>query len=153
MTPTQIYIAALVLVSTVIALAVMWVLAMRHTYKSSAKEDGERIADERFREMCENTEYRVHYDRFIVCGKGYNEQEDKQITMSTQRFTPQQGCIYVNRNGGTYRCLRITPDGDPVMMNIDTGWLLTAHDCRRFADGQIDWAYSYNCKFMEGAVC
>lgn len=152
MTPEQVYLAAMMLVIGVIAIALMWVLAMREAYESSTEEEADRLADERFREMCDNTEYRVYYDRYIVCGQGYHNQEDK-ITMYAQKITPQPGQIYVNRNGGTYRCLRLTADGDAVMMQMDTGWLLTAHDCRRFADGQIDWAYSYNCKFMEGAVC
>lgn len=153
MSTTTILFAAIVMVAAGWILALFWVIDMKHTYESSAQEDAERLADERFREMCENTEYRVHYDRYIVCGKGYQIEEDKKITMYAQKITPQPGQIYVNRNGGTYRCLRLTADGDPVMMNMDTGWLLTAHDCRVYHDGQIDWLYSYNCKFMEGAVC
>jgi|GEM_PF-6948713 len=152
MTPEQVYLVALILVLGVIAIALMWVLAMREAFDSSVDDEADRRADERFREMCDNTEYRVHYDRYIVCGQGYQQQEDK-ITMYAQKITPQPGQIYVNRNGGTYRCLRLTADGDAVMMQMDTGWLLTAHDCRVYHDGQIDWLYSYNCKFMEGAVC
>ena len=142
---------AVLLCCGIAAMALMWVLAMREAYDSSTREEAERLADERFREMCENTEYRVHFDKYIVCGQGYQQQEDK-ITMYAQKITPQPGQIYVNRNGGTYRCLRLTADGDPVMMQMDTGWLLTAHDCRVYHDGQIDWSSSYDCKFMEGAV-
>ena len=146
MTPTQIYLAALLLVCAVIAMALMWVIDMKHTYESSAKEDAERIADERFREMCENTEYRVHYDRYIVCGKGYQTEEDK-ITM-TKSIMPSAGALYVHLSGRVYKCLRITTDGCPVMMDINTGTLLTVSGCRANSDGKVEW----NC-VAEVAVC
>lgn len=84
---------------------------------------------------------------YILCGKGY---EDPQAV--SQRFVPVPGRLYVNRNGYVYKCLRLNADGDPVLMQMDTGWLLTATGCRVYHDGQIDWLSSYDCRFMEGAV-
>lgn len=130
-------------------IALFWVLSMKRTYESSAKEDAERIADERFREMCESAEYRVYSDKYIVCGKGYTADKHPEIAQS---FVPVPGRLYVNHNGYVYKCLRLNADGDPVMMQMDTGWLLTAAGCRVYHDGQIDWMSSYDCRFMDSAV-
>lgn len=146
MTPEQVYLAALLLVLGVIAKALMWVLAMREAYESSTEEEADRLADERFREMCDNTEYRVHYDRYIVCGKGYHNKEDK-ITM-TKSITPSAGALYVHQSGRVYKCLRITTDGCSVMMDINNGTLLTVSGCRAISDGKVEW----DC-IAEVAVC
>lgn len=141
--------AAFLYAATVAAFALLWVLSMKHTYESSAHEDAERIAEQRFREMCESAVYRIHSDKYIVCGKGYTADKHPEIAQS---FVPVPGRLYVNRNGYVYKCLRITSDGDPVMMQMDTGWLLTAAGCRVYHDGQIDWMSSYDCRFMDSAV-
>jgi hypothetical protein len=130
-------------------IALFWVLTMKRAYESSAKEDAERIAEEMFREMCESTEYHVQYAQYILCGKGYTADKHPEIAQS---FVPVPGRLYVNRNGYVYKCLRLNADGDPVLMQMDTGWLLTANGCRVYHDGQIDWLSSYDCRFMEGAV-
>ncbi|MBQ5686868.1 MAG: hypothetical protein IIV23_04130 [Ruminococcus sp.] len=130
-------------------IALFWVLSMKRTYESSAREDAERIAEQRFRVMCENTEYHVQYAQYILCGKGYTADKHPEIAQS---FVPVPGRLYVNRNGHCYKCLRLTADGDPVMMQMDTGWLLTATGCRVYTDGQIEWDSSYDCRFG-GAVC
>lgn len=130
-------------------IALFWVLTMKRAYESSAKEDAERIAEEMFREMCETAEYHIHSDQYILCGKGYTADKHPEIAQS---FVPVPGRLYVNRNGYVYKCLRLNADGDPVLMQMDTGWLLTANGCRVYHDGQIDWLSSYDCRFMEGAV-
>ena len=144
------YTLAVFIYALVIAIiALYWVLTMKRTYESSAREDAERIAEQRFREMCENTEYHVQYAQYILCGKGYTADKHPEIAQS---FVPVPGRLYVNRNGYVYKCLRLNADGDPVLMQMDTGWLLTATGCRVYHDGQIDWLSSYDCRFMEGAV-
>lgn len=149
MSTIAIFYAAIVTVVAGWIAALVWVLAMKHTYEDSAHEDAERIADEMFREMCETAEYHIHSEQYILCGKGYTADKHPEIAQS---FVPVPGRLYVNRNGYVYKCLRITSDGDPVMMQMDTGWLLTATGCRVYHDGQIDWMSSYDCRFMEGAV-
>ena len=60
----------------VLLLAVGIIFAMREiiirdTCREAAEEEAERMADELFMEMMENTEYHVQYDRFVVLGKGF----------------------------------------------------------------------------------
>ena len=141
--------AAFLYAAAIAAIALIWVRLMKHTYEGSAHEDAERIADEMFREMCETAEYHIHSDQYILCGKGYTADKHPEIAQS---FVPVPGRLYVNRNGCVYKCLRLNADGDPVLMRMDTGWLLTATGCRVYHDGQIDWLSSYDCRFMEGAV-
>ena len=71
---------------------------------------------------------------YILCGKGY---EDPQAV--SQRFVPMPGRLYVNRNGECYKCLRLTPERDAVMMRMCDGWLLTAAGCRTYQDGKISY--------------
>lgn len=149
MNTITIFYAAIVLVVVGWIAAAAWVIGMKHAYESSAREDAERIAEQRFREMCENIEYRVYYDQYILCGKGYTADKHPEIAQS---FVPVPGRLYVNRNGYVYKCLRLNADGDPVLMQMDTGWLLTAVGCRVYHDGQIDWMSSYDCRFMDSAV-
>lgn len=138
MTPEQVYLAALLLVLGVIAFALMWVLAMREAFDSSVDDEADRLADERFRDMVAGTEYRVHYDRYIVCGQGYEMQEDK-ITM-TKLITPSAGALYVHLSGRVYKCLRITTDGCSVMMDINNGTLITVNHCHAYPDGKVEWS-------------
>lgn len=130
--------AAFLYVAAVAAIALIWVLSMKHTYEDSAHEDAERIAEEMFREMCETAEYHIHSDQYIICGKGYKAQEDK-ITM-TKSITPSSGALYVHLSGDVYKCLRTTADGCAVLMDINSGTLLTVTGCRTYQDGKITFA-------------
>ena len=53
-------------------LAVLWTNLMRDTYIEEAREEGERIAEERFQEMVDHTEYRVTFKQYVGLGKGYD---------------------------------------------------------------------------------
>ena len=61
----------LVLLSALIAIAIMRDKLARAIYHEEAVEEAERMADELYNDMVENTEYHVQYDRFVVLGKGY----------------------------------------------------------------------------------
>lgn len=130
--------AAFLYAAAVAAIALIWVLSMKHTYESSAHEDAERIAEEMFREMCETAEYHIHSDQYILCGKGYKSQEDN-ITM-TRATTLRPGGLYVHLSGDVYKCLRTTADGCAVLMDINSGTLLTVTGCRTYQDGKITFA-------------
>ena len=71
----EILAGVIVLVAAIIAIFIMREILIRETYREEADEDGDRMADERFEEMVENatTQYRVHYDRYVVLGKGYQK--------------------------------------------------------------------------------
>lgn len=130
--------AAVLYAAVVAAIALIWVLSMKHTYEDSAHEDAERIAEEMFREMCETAEYHIHSDQYILCGKGYKSQEDN-ITM-TRATTLRPGGLYVHLSGDVYKCLRTTADGCAVLMDINSGTLLTVTGCRTYQDGKITFA-------------
>ncbi len=130
--------AAFLYAAAVAAIALIWLLSMKHTYEDSAHEDAERIADEMFREMCETAEYHIHNDQYILCGKGYKSQEDN-ITM-TRATTLRPGGLYVHLSGDVYKCLRTTADGCAVLMDINSGTLLTVTGCRTYQDGKITFA-------------
>lgn len=51
--------------------AALWVRFIADVLADEAEEEAERIAQERFDEMVENTEYRVEYQKYIGLGKGY----------------------------------------------------------------------------------
>lgn len=130
--------AAFVYALGVAIIALCWVLSMKRTYESSAKEDAARIAEEMFREMCETAEYHIHSEQYILCGKGYKAQEDN-ITMT--RATTLRPCgLYVHLSGDVYKCLRTTADGCAVLMDINSGTLLTVTGCRTYQDGKITFA-------------
>ena len=130
-------------------IALFWVLSMKRAYETSAKEDAERIADERFREMCESTEYHVQYAQYILCGKGYKSQEDN-ITM-TRATTLRPGGLYVHLSGDVYKCLRTASDGCAVLMDINSGTLLTVRSVRAYQDGKIDYQI-VECVRLAGAA-
>jgi hypothetical protein len=130
--------AAFLYAAAVAAIALIWVLTMKRAYESSAKEDAERIAEEMFREMCETAEYHIHSDQYILCGKGYKSQEDN-ITM-TRATTLRPGGLYVHLSGDVYKCLRTTADGCAVLMDINSGTLLTVRGVRAYQDGKITFA-------------
>lgn len=62
-----------VLVSAIGIIAIMRDKIVREIYHEEAAEEAERMADELYNDMMENTEYHVQYDRFVVLGKGYNK--------------------------------------------------------------------------------
>ena len=65
------------------------------------------------------------------------------------RFTPEQGRIYTGRIGGTYKCLRLTPHDDAVMVRAEDGLILTVSGCRMYPDEQIDWCRAYDYRFAQ----
>lgn len=74
----------------------------------------------------------------IICGKGYEDLEDN-ITM-TRATTLRPGGLYVHLSGDVYKCLRTTADGCAVLMDINSGTLLTVTGCRTYQDGKITFA-------------
>lgn len=142
--------AVLLLFAGVIAMALMWVLSMAHTFRSSVREEAERLAEQRFAEMCANAEYRVHYDQYIICGQGFETQEDK-ITM-TRSITLDRGGLYVHISGQVYKCLRYTADGCAVLMDINDGELLTVRGCREYQDGKIEFHIVESIRLAGAAV-
>lgn len=68
----QQWVAALILLVVFLGiLAVLWVRFIADVLADEAREDAERMAQERFDEMVENTEYHVEYRQFVGLGKGY----------------------------------------------------------------------------------
>lgn len=125
--------ATFVYIAVVAAMALMWVSAQ------------EPASDRR-------TERAGHESRdpYIICGKGYENQEDR-ITM-TRAITLAAGCLYVHISGQVCKCLRHTADGCAVLMDINTGALLTVCGCREYQDGKISYQIVENVR-TAGAVC
>ena len=67
----EIFAGVLVLVAAVIIIFLMRERLLRETYREEADEEGDRLAEERFEEMVENTEYHVYFEQYVVLGKGY----------------------------------------------------------------------------------
>ena len=67
-------------------------------------------------------------------------------------FTPVKGEVYENAGGGKYLCESVAPDADnrPCgwMINIKSGWSLTAKGIVRYEDGTIEWDYSTDGTFL-----
>ncbi len=63
-----------------------------------------------------------------------------ELAQSTP-FYPEEGAIYRNAGGGTYRCEKAY-DSSARMVNVKSGWSLLAHGCRIYFDGSIEWDYS-----------
>ena len=61
-------------------------------------------------------------------------------------FCPEEGMIYRNAGGGTYRCEK-SNGTDAWMVNTKSGWFFIAHGCRRYFDGSIEWDYSTDGTF------
>lgn len=68
---------------------------------------------------------------------------------TAKRFVPEPGHIYIGRIGGTYKCLRLIPCGDAVMVRAEDGIMLTVSGCRMYSDGQIDWCRAYGHRFAK----
>lgn len=118
--------AVILLISFVCICAVLWV-----------KLIADRLAEEMFREMCETAEYHIRSDQYILCGKGYKSQEDT-ITM-IKATTLRPGGLYVHLSGDVYKCLRTTADGCAVLMDINSGTLLTVRGVYEYQDGKISY--------------
>ena len=67
-------------------------------------------------------------------------------------FTPVKGEIYENAGGGKYLCESGFQDEDGRaigwMINIKSGWSLTAKGIVRYEDGTIEWDYSTDGTFL-----
>ena len=61
-------------------------------------------------------------------------------------FCPEEGMIYRNAGGGTYRCER-SYGTKARMVNTKSGWDFIAHGCRIYFDGSIEWDYSTDGRF------
>ena len=63
------------------------------------------------------------------------------------KFSPEVGTIYENHGGGTFKCL--SANGyNAVMRNVKSGWQFVAHICHKYENGQIDWEYSTEGRFV-----
>lgn len=66
-----VFFGVLVLFAALVAIAIMREILIRETYREEAEEDADRMADEEYEALIESTEYHVHFDRYIVLGKGF----------------------------------------------------------------------------------
>ena len=123
--------ASILCFAAIAAMALMWASAQEPRRKP------ERIG----------STVHVHHDPDIICGKGYEELEDR-ITM-TRAINLRQGGLYVSITGQVFKCLRLTADSCAVLMDINSGDLLTVRGCREYHDGKIDWS---KC-VKEASVC
>ena len=60
-----------VLIAGVGIIAVLWIRFIAAVLLDEAKEEAERLAEERFQEMVDTTEYHVEFRQFVGLGKGY----------------------------------------------------------------------------------
>lgn len=68
----QEWLAALILLVVFLGiLAALWVRFIAGVLSDEADERAEEIAEERYREMVESTEYHVEYRQYVGLGKGY----------------------------------------------------------------------------------
>lgn len=65
----------------------------------------------------------------------------------TVPFVPEAGKVYRNHGGGTFRCLRELGGTTVEMQNTKSEWTFTAHGCRIYGDGTIEWDYSTRGRF------
>ena len=67
-------------------------------------------------------------------------------------FVPTKGEVYENVAAGKYLCESSYQDADgrsiAWMVNIKTGWSLTAKGIVRYEDGSIEWDYSTDGCFV-----
>lgn len=67
-------------------------------------------------------------------------------------FKPVIGKTYINHGGGEFRCLWSSETGE-TFINTKSGWKFTAHGCRQYEDGTIEWDYSEGGYFdKEGLI-
>lgn len=75
--------------------------------------------------------------------------------MFRTRFKPVEGETYINRNGGAYKCVGsihetpycVGPAYSARLVNLASGWELTANGLIMYPDGTIEWDYSSNGRF------
>ena len=67
--------------------------------------------------------------------------------MRTKLESIENGVIYENAGGGTYRCIRSTEDG-AIMQNVRSGWTFEAVGLGIYENGTIDWDRSRNGYFV-----
>lgn len=63
----------LVLLSALIAIAIMRDKLARAIYHEEAAEEAERMAEQRYQDMVAHTHYHIEYKRYVALGKGYNK--------------------------------------------------------------------------------
>ena len=72
--------------------------------------------------------------------------------LNPKPFTPVKGEIYENAGSGKYLCESGFQDEDGRcigwMINIKSGWSLTAKGIVRYEDGSIEWDYSTDGCFV-----
>lgn len=77
-----------------------------------------------------------------------------------EKFTPTVGETYLNRGGGSFRCISVKAPGatyynradgqsDAVaeFQNIQSGWTFVAKGIIRYIDGTIEWDHSVDGHF------
>lgn len=131
MSPIIVFYAAIVLVCGGWFLALLWVISMREAFR----EDKPQSIPRR--------------ESYIICGKGYYREDS--ITM-TRAITLRQGGLYVHISGQVYKCLRNTSDGCAVIMEINTGELLTVCNVCAYQDGKIDYQIVESVRMAGAAV-
>lgn len=60
-------------------------------------------------------------------------------------FVPEVGKIYQNHGGGTFKCIQ--SGAAYSFVNVRSGWTFNVRGPRRYADGTIDWQWSYGGRF------
>lgn len=63
-------------------------------------------------------------------------------------FAPVKGGVYENAGGGRYICESCDSPASAWMVNIVSGWSLTARNIVRYEDGTIEWDYSKDGQFI-----
>ena len=77
-----------------------------------------------------------------------------------KHFEPVVGEVYINRGGGSYRCIATSKAGpmfynaaggfscaSAVMQNEKSGWTFTAKGIIQYIDGTIEWDHSIGGRF------
>ena len=115
------FIATLLLIGAIAFMALLW----------SAGISDDVMREERVREHAGSSQ------GHIICGQGYEDLEDDIIM--TRAIQLAQNKLYVHLSGSVVKCLRLTADGCAVLMDINSGELVTVRGCRAYPDGKIEW--------------
>lgn len=118
MNPIIIFYAAIILVCGGWFLALLWVISMREAFREDKPQSTPRLGS------------------YIICGKGYYREDNIDMTRA---ITLRPGGIYVHISGRVYKCLRTTADGCAVLMDINSGTLLTVRGVYEYQDGKISY--------------
>lgn len=73
----EIMAGVLLLLAAVGVIAGLWLKMQRETDRDEVEERAERLAEERYQEMVDNTEYHIEFKRYVGLGKGYENKEEK----------------------------------------------------------------------------